>query len=410
MQRLWVARPFVMLVVVCFSLLLPRWGEAQERGLVYAAVVDQEGQPVLDLIPSDFTVTAAGTPLSIVSAELDDHPLKIALLVDNGNAVSEARGDTALREALGDFLDTLAPQHDVGVFTISRNLQRRIDFTSDREELKDATNSIFADSGGGARMMDGLFETWERRFDPEDAWPVFVLVLTDAVDVSGFVSNEEYNAFLDDVRSRGTTIHAVFFASQGAASHTGEATRSYAENLTSNTGDLFRRIGVITGLGDPLTEFATQLNRNFDAVSTRYRIVYEVPDGVDGGSTSVSMSRSGVNFELFVDRRLPPDGSVPAVAGDSVSGGEAVGGSREEFWNAGERAFASGDIDDAATLYEQAHQADPAWGKPLFKLALIALNKGDTAGAITYFQQVVEVDPDSEEAAQAQGLITQLSP
>ena len=86
MQRLWVDRPFVMLVVVCFSLLLPRWGEAQERGLVYAAVIDQEGQPVLDLTPSDFTVTAAGTPLSIVSAELDDHPLKIALLVDNGRS------------------------------------------------------------------------------------------------------------------------------------------------------------------------------------------------------------------------------------------------------------------------------------------------------------------------------------
>ena len=65
-------------------------------------------------------------------------------------------------------------------------------------------------------------------------------------------------------------------------------------------------------------------------------------------------------------------------------------------------------MDEAAEWYEKAHEADPSWGKPLFKLALVSLNKGDTETAVKYFEQVVEVDPDSEEGAQATGLITQL--
>ena len=59
-------------------------------------------------------------------------------------------------------------------------------------------------------------------------------------------------------------------------------------------------------------------------------------------------------------------------------------------------------------MYEKAHEADPSWGKPLFKLALVSLNKGDTEAALKYFEQVVEVDPDSDEGVQASGLITQL--
>ena len=57
-----------------------------------------------------------------------------------------------------------------------------------------------------------------------------------------------------------------------------------------------------------------------------------------------------------------------------------------------------------------AHDADPSWGKPLFKLALVSLNKGDIDGAVTYLEQVVEVDRNSEEGAQAIGLIGQLKP
>ena len=50
------------------------------------------------------------------------------------------------------------------------------------------------------------------------------------------------------------------------------------------------------------------------------------------------------------------------------------------FYNLGEVKFAKGQADEAAKWYQKAVDADAAWGKPLFKLALVALNKGDKDG------------------------------
>ena len=50
------------------------------------------------------------------------------------------------------------------------------------------------------------------------------------------------------------------------------------------------------------------------------------------------------------------------------------------FYNLGEVKFAKGQTDEAAKWYQKAVDLDPSWGKPLFKLALVALNKGDKDG------------------------------
>ncbi len=58
--------------------------------------------------------------------------------------------------------------------------------------------------------------------------------------------------------------------------------------------------------------------------------------------------------------------------------------------------------------YKRAADMDPKWGKPLFGMGKVALNKGDTKGAIDAFNKVVEVDPTSPEAAQAKAVVDQL--
>jgi tetratricopeptide (TPR) repeat protein len=87
---------------------------------------------------------------------------------------------------------------------------------------------------------------------------------------------------------------------------------------------------------------------------------------------------------------------------------EGAGAAREDLYNLGELEFAKGEIDAAAEWYEKAVALDPNWAKPLFKLALVALNKGDMDTAKTLFTQVVEKEPDSEEAAQAQATLAAL--
>ena len=81
---------------------------------------------------------------------------------------------------------------------------------------------------------------------------------------------------------------------------------------------------------------------------------------------------------------------------------------KEDLYNLGELEFAKGAVDTAAGWYEKASMVDPNWGKPLFKLALVALNKGDIPAAKEYFQRVVDVEPNSQEGAQAQATLNAL--
>jgi Tfp pilus assembly protein PilF len=81
---------------------------------------------------------------------------------------------------------------------------------------------------------------------------------------------------------------------------------------------------------------------------------------------------------------------------------------REVFYNLGEVKFAKGATDDAASWYQKASELDPAWGKPLFKLALVQLNKGDKDATVKALEKVIAADPTSPEATQAKAVIEQL--
>ena len=98
-------------------------------------------------------------------------------------------------------------------------------------------------------------------------------------------------------------------------------------------------------------------------------------------------------------------GDLDAAAGIANAGADA---SREDLYNLGEVDFARGDVDAAAGWYEKATMVDPNWEKPWFKLALVALNKGDIETAKQNFQKVVEIAPNSEDGAQAQATLSAL--
>jgi predicted TPR repeat methyltransferase len=70
--------------------------------------------------------------------------------------------------------------------------------------------------------------------------------------------------------------------------------------------------------------------------------------------------------------------------------------------------FAKGATDEAANWYQKAVDLDPSWGKPLFKLALVQLNKGDKDATIKALEKVISADPMSAEATQAKAVIEQL--
>ena len=195
--------------------LVPSCAAAQSMGQVFVEVTRQStGEPVLDLAPTDFEVSENGRSGRILSADLDTEPMKIAVLVDNGDRILETNALNPLRAGLNGFLDTLAPQHEISLVTIGRSVQQRVEFTTDRGELMEGVGLLFPDRGAGARLLDGVRETWDRRFEEDDGFAVIVLVLTDGTEASGNYNDNRYADLLNPLIANGVTVHAVMLATR----------------------------------------------------------------------------------------------------------------------------------------------------------------------------------------------------
>lgn len=302
MYRHVIARALAAALVTAFPAAGPSSAEAQALSQLFVEALDvQTGAPVTDLLPGDFAVEENGAPGGIVSATLGDAPMKIALLVDNGDVLADMNAISDVRGAVNGFLDTLGPEHEVGLFTISRQTRRRVDFTTDRVELQSGVGQIFPDRGGAVRVFDGVRDTLNRRFEDEEPFPVFVLVLTDGSEGSGQITPGEFAELGQNLVNNAVTIHTVLMSMRG-----GSAVTSIANNLSQNTGGVFEVINASSGLDEKLLELATRMNTHYDRVSNWYRVIYERPDP-PGTSVSVRLNtRPGVRFNLFLNRRMQP--------------------------------------------------------------------------------------------------------
>ena len=240
--------------------------------------------------------------VAIESVALDTASPKVAMLVDRGHGMNQSGADAALRSALTAFVDTLAPQHEIGIITIAPQVLRREDFTTSREDLKDAISGIFTEHETAAKLMDGMFETWDRRFEDDDLFPVFVLVVAEGADDSSYFSQDEYFEFLTDLLRRNGTIHAV--ALSRGLSIPGSALPQLSQHMAENTGGSYQFINQVTGLSGALTEVAEQINDHAAQIAARYQILFEAPE--QQSQVSVRLSRAGLSLQLFADRRLPP--------------------------------------------------------------------------------------------------------
>lgn len=288
----------IVLSIGALTALTPTGAAGQDLGQLYVEALDGAGQPVAELTTVDFTVTEDGVPGRIVSAVAGGAPMRIALLVGAGHQMNEVNATNPMRNGLNAFLDTLPPQHEVSLFSIARNIRRMVDFTTDRDELKEGAGLIFPEVGAGVDLLDGIKETWERRFEDVESFPVFVLVLADGIEGSGNFSDDAYSDLIYMLIQNGVTVHTVMLMTRG-----GSQISNIGENLSAVTGGLYENINTATGFPNVLTSFATRMGEHFDEVANRYRIVFERAPA-PGGQISLQLNRPGITVRLFADRRM----------------------------------------------------------------------------------------------------------
>ena len=140
---------------------------------------------------------------------------------------------------------------------------------------------------------------------------------------------------------------------------------------------------------------ASRLARDYDSA---LKTLEEIPPG-DPAANEAAREIGLTYFDKGDLERA--DDVLTRVAG-------AASPSREVLYALGEVKFARNQPDLATECYQKAAAADPKWAKPLLKLGLLAVNKGDKAGAARYLEQVVALEPASPEASQARTILEQL--
>jgi tetratricopeptide (TPR) repeat protein len=77
-------------------------------------------------------------------------------------------------------------------------------------------------------------------------------------------------------------------------------------------------------------------------------------------------------------------------------------------YNVGEIYFSSQKLDEAIQYFTMATTIKPDWAPPYYKLGLVYLNKADYEKAKENFKKFLELEPDSELAAQAKNILEYL--
>ena len=277
---------------------------AQERHVVYVRVLDVLGRPVTDLTAEEFEVIEGGRRARVVSATAGTEPMRVALLVDNGEAIRSGHAVNALRDAVAAFLESLPPRHAVSLLTIGGHVRQHIDFTTDRAALLSAGASIFPDETGGVRLADGIRETLDRRYEGDEAWPVFVVLLTSSGEASGFMNDRRYVRFANRLREAGVIVHVVHWYVRGR--DTDGSVSGLAPDLAGDTGGRYASVIVATAIAGAMADLATDMGIRYRDLSSRYRLVYERPEP-PGATVTVGVQRAGIGLtRLFPARRLGP--------------------------------------------------------------------------------------------------------
>ena len=157
-------------------------------------VVNQSGQAVLGLKPSDFNVTENNIPQEIGTFSLGDTqdvPRSIVLIIDySGSQVPYIQMSVNAAKVL---VDKLNPKDKMAIVT--DDIELVVSFTRDKEKLKKELDALAKHAEnkdvGKSKQYSALMATLNELFDSEDVRPI-VIFQTDG-DEAFFISRDEPN-------------------------------------------------------------------------------------------------------------------------------------------------------------------------------------------------------------------------
>ena len=255
----------VMLLLMLAVLLqaAPVMAQATEQ-TVYASVVDKNDAPVSGLTAGDFIVREDDAAREVLRVSKATAPMHIAVLVDTSQAMEEHMLD--VRTALRAFFKQLGGRHEIALIGLGERPTVLSDYTRDTARLEKAIGSVFARSGSGTYILDGIVEASDGLARRKAARPHIVVYAARGPEFS----ERHHDTVTDALRESGATLHTFVLNRSGApgSREEQELVQAIADG-TKMTGG--RREDLLTpmSLADRLQSLANELENQYQIVYAR---------------------------------------------------------------------------------------------------------------------------------------------
>lgn len=256
---------------------------------VYVSVVNDAGNPVPDLGPSDFSVREDNVAREVLRVAPADEPMQIAVLVDTSQ---QARNDIShIRQALPAFVTAVTNpnengrRNDVAIVAFGERPTIFTDYTSNTGELTKGINRIFAQQGSGAYLVDAIYEVCKGFKVREAGRPVIVAIATEGREYS----YRPYEQVVPMLAESGAPFYALMLGTPfNDLSDEGRSRSIVLERGTAMTGGHVDQLLAAMALPDRLKQLANQLTH-------QYRVTYSRPQSlIPPEKITVTSPRPGV--------------------------------------------------------------------------------------------------------------------
>jgi VWFA-related protein len=281
-------------IVLTLAVLLaatPAWAQATEQ-TVYASVVDKNNAPVTGLAANEFVVREDELAREVLRVSAATEPMQIAVLVDTSQAIEEHLLD--IRTALTAFFKQMAGKHEIALIGLGERPTVLSDYTRDAARLEKSVGSVFARSGSGTYILDGIVEASTGIRRRKAARPHIIVYAARGPEFS-----ERYHqTVIEALRESGATLHTLMLNRPGAAMGSREEqelAKAVADGTRVTGG---RREDLLTPMA--LTD---QLRSLGNELENQYQVVYARPARLVPPKTlEVTVKRPGLTVRA---RRLP---------------------------------------------------------------------------------------------------------
>jgi VWFA-related protein len=267
-------RAGLLVVSACAGVWSARVAAQPNQKSLYVSVVNDAGQPVADLGPTDFIVKEDKVAREVLSVRPADDPMQVALLVDTSQTARNAIAH--MRTALPAFVTALTNpnesgrKNEVALIGFGERPTVLTEYTTNPAELQKGINRIWAQQGTGAYFVDAIYEVVQAFKKREASRPVIVAVVAEGREYS----YRQYDQVLDSLRASGAPLYALMIGSPSSSISDDARNRSIVlDRGTDETGGRRDQLLAPSALADRLSLLAKQLLH-------QYKVTYARPQSL----------------------------------------------------------------------------------------------------------------------------------